>query len=281
MHSQKANSVLIGLACVVIVVVTFVVGFLLMRDDGGAVAPPTAKGGDAATATAVAAANDTPGRGGPRATAPTPMIAAPASRNPAPAPVAVELTDWTPLKHGCDVEMTGTKIHVSGTNDVDGWGKENGVTGSAEYPVQDFEISTDFLVPKFKGPGAATVILQARESNFSQVNLQYYLQGNAYMLRWWTNSGEAYAKSQLRKFGDEATAYHRMRLKYDAAKHQATGWMDDKLVGTLDFEFKSNVRFVMGASTDKKGTDIDLYFDRTTLFLGGNTAVPDPMEKTP
>jgi hypothetical protein len=282
MPAQKTQTVLIGSACVATVLVTFVVGYWLMRDDGS-VAASSAGGGDVATAPAVAGANDIPRGGEPKVTAPVPApaIAAPAPANPTPVPAAVELVDWNPVRHGCDVELTGAKIHIVGTNDTDGWGKENGVTGSTDYPVQDFEVSTDFMVPKFKGPGAATVILQARESNFSQVTLQYYLQGNSYMLRWWTNSGEAYAKTQLRKFGDEATAYHRMRLKYEAATHKATGWVDGNLVGTLDFEFKSNVRFVMGASTDKKGTDIDLYFDHTTLSLGGNTAVPVPPEMAP
>jgi hypothetical protein len=278
MATPKAQTVLLGLTCVVILGVTFVVGYLVMRDNGGSVTPPPA--GGVATAPAAVIPN---GASEPKVTPPTlnPVAATLGPTKPAAAQAATELVDWTPSHNGCEVELTGTKIHISGTNDADGWGHENCVTGNSEYPVQDFEISTDFMVPKFKGPGMATVILRARESNFSQVTLQYYVQGNRYMLRWWTNSGEAFAQTQLKKFGDEETTYHRMRLKYEAATHKATGWIDDKLVGTIDFELKSNVRFVLGASTEKKGNDIDLYFEHTTLSLGGNTAAPESPESAP
>jgi hypothetical protein len=280
MPAQKVPTVLLGLACVAIVLVTFIVGYVLMRDTGGAGAPPAAGGAAVTTAPVAAVTNEARA---PKVTVSVPAIAAPAPANPAAAkpasaPAAVELVEWNPSHHGCEVELTGAKIHISGTNDADGWGQENCVTGSTDYAVQDFDISTDFMMPKFKGPGNATVILRARESNFSQVTLQYYVQGNTYMLRWWTNSGEAYARTQLPKFGDETTAYHRMRLKYEAATHKSTGWIDDKVVGTVNFEFKSNVRFVVGAATDKHGNDIDLYFDHTTLSLGGNTAAADSPE---
>ena len=43
-------------------------------------------------------------------------------------------------------------------------------------------------------------------------------------------------------------------------------------IGGALFLFVS-VRFLLGAATDKKGNDIDLTFDHTTLSLGGNTPV--------
>lgn len=285
MPAQKMPTILLGLACVAIVLVTFIVGYVLMRDTGGTVAPPAAGGAAVTTAPAVAVAIETP-----RPTvvvppsakvAPAPAHTVPPTANPTTMPAAVEITEWNPSHQGCDVEVTGTKIHIFGTNDADGLGHENCVNGSTEYPVQDFEIATDFMVPKFNGSGTATVILRPRESNFSQVTLQYDVKARSYMMFWWDHSGYAYSRTRLPAFGDEATAFHRMRLKYEAATHTSTGWIDDKKVGTIDFEFKSDVRFVVGAATDQKGNDIDLYFDHTTLSLGGNTVVAGEAEVAP
>ena len=268
MDPKKTQIVLLVSTCSGGILLAFAVGFWLMGNKGGSQAPLAAGGGEVASAPAEVVPNDGP--------VPPPAVTTPPSNKAAQnlaaiasamATLAEEKLEWTPAKSGCEVEQTGTKIHISGTNTADGWGRENVVTSSTDYPVQDFEISTDFMMPQFHGPSMGTVILRAKESNFNQVTLQYYVQGNMYMLRWWTNSGEAFARTQLPKFGDEATAYHRLRLKYDAATHQATGWADDKQVGTVDFELRSNLQFVVGVSTEKKGNDIDVTFDHTKLTL--------------
>jgi hypothetical protein len=85
----------------------------------------------------------------------------------------------------------------------------------------------------------------------------------------------------VRKIGDEATAFHKLRLKYEAATHQTTGWVDDRKIGTLNYELTGSVRFVLVAGTDVKGHEIDLYFDRMTIVIGGKTIVMGAAEGVP
>src|SRR4051794_8566935 len=92
MPAQKLRMVLHGLVFVAVVLMAFIVGNQLMRDKGTApVTPP---------ATEVAAA---PPATIPRTATPTTMSA------------PVELTEWTRSRQGCDIEVTGTKVHISGT----------------------------------------------------------------------------------------------------------------------------------------------------------------------
>ena len=190
-----------------------------------------------------------------------------ASRPGALAGQKVDLTKWLITKNGCDVDQDGEKIHIAGTNSTDGWANHNAVTTRGTYPLQDFEVSTDFQVSKLQGSGKATVILRAQEADLSQVTLQYYAEGHCYVVRWWTNHGEAFAQTQLKEFGDEATKVHHMLLRYDATTHDATGYVDDKKVGTVNFEFKGDLQFVMGVSTDKKGYAMDVTFDHPAAVL--------------
>jgi hypothetical protein len=265
MTPQKTQTLLVGVICVLGALLAFVLGILAVSGDHHPAAPSVSEG------------SSEPAPGAVASVPPDPVTPPAAPEGPAAAPPqmspAVALVDWTPLRNGCEVEVTGTRIHVFGVNSVDGWGNENGVTGRAEYPPQDFEVSTDFMLPRYEGPGTAEVILMVRERDFRQVTLQFK-RGAGYQFRWWTKTEQGNPRGGLPEFGDEAKAYHRLRIKYEAATRRATSWADDKLVDTLDFEFKSNVRFVLAASGDKKGNNIDLYFERATLSIGNKMVRP-------
>jgi hypothetical protein len=61
-----------------------------------------------------------------------------------------------------------------------------------------------------------------------------------------------------------------MTLKYDATKHVASGYANDKPIGSLEFERRGDLCFVVAASTIKKGNDMDVTFDHPTLAIAGN-----------
>jgi hypothetical protein len=268
MTAQQTQRALMGLMGVLIIVLAYIVGALLMRDGRHPVAPPPPE----ARAESVAEPRVANATGPVTPEAMPAGEARAASRRTAAIVMSppVELTAWTVLQHGCDVEQTDRTVHIRGLNDADGWNRENGVEGT-EYPVQDFDASMDFMVPQAKGDGWASVILRARESDYSQVTLHFDIRGGWYFMQRWSKSGSENSQAHLKKFGDEARTFHRMRLKYEAATHQTTGYVDGNPVATIDFEFRSPVRFVLALTTDKKGNDVDLCIDHATLSLGGKT----------
>jgi hypothetical protein len=245
---QITIAVLLGMA---VVLLGFIAGHLLMSHE----VPAPAAGPAVVTATPSA----------------NPDAAKPAEPLP-PAPAMA--TRWTPQQNGCTIEQTGTKFHITGINDQDGWDHWNGTTTADEYPEGDFEVSADFMVPTFKGTGNALVYLRAKTANNNQLGILYQPRAGTYQLQGWLGDSSKFSQPRLAKFGDEATAFHRLRLQYDAATQIATGWADEKQIGTLKYEMHGKIQFEMVTNTDKKGNEIDIYFDHFELLIAGKSVTP-------
>jgi len=281
MGNANHQKTIIVLLCVLVVMMAFVVGFILMN---GGKAPPSEPVAQGAPSGAIAPAQ------APVSLAPDPVLpVAPVlparvervagldpplnpTRGHATTPYepAKGLVGWTARQNGCNVVQKGTEVHIFGVNDDDGWDKENGVTSVAEFPVGDFEASVDMKMPKFDGPGKPRVYLKIQASNTDYVGIQYVPEYKYYLVQRWTAASNQMGRT-VRDFGDEATTYHRMNLKYDAATHVTTATVDDKLIGTVTYELTGAVHMVLAAGQDYKGHDIDIYYDRPTLSIGGKT----------
>ena len=86
--------------------------------------------------------------------------------------------------------------------------------------------------------------------------------------------GNKFSRSRLGKVGDEATAFHRMRLQYDASTQTAKGWLDDVQIGTLNYPMSGRIQFELVTNTDKKDNEIDVYYERFELLIGSKLAAP-------
>jgi len=250
--NQKNQKLLIG---VLVVLLALVAGFEIAGGNRGPVAADSERGGEAPIAHA------SPG------IEPTHDTVSPQAPRPAN---AAGSADWMTERSGCTVEQAGTNIHISGTNSQNGWRYANGVAGNSDYPVQDFDVSVDFMMPQFEGPGDALVVLQANASNKDYLAVAYQPSKGCYVLqRWIQRKGNHLDTPTVPTFGDETTKYHHLRLKYEAATHHATGWVDDTLIGTADYALTGNVQMVLEVRSDKKGNNIDLYYDHFALAIGG------------
>jgi hypothetical protein len=199
-----------------------------------------------------------------------------------------EWVPWVPKVNGCLIDQIGSIIRIYGTNNIDGWGNGNGIT-STKYRVQgNFYASVDFMVPQFKGSGNALVYLRAKSTNNNGKMIAILYQPNAgtYKVQGWGVGGAAntFSRTQLQKFGDESKAFHRMKLEYDAAAETASGWIDDKFIGSLHYSLTDPVAFEIFANTDKKGMQIDLFFDNlfvTSEIPKSTAAASQPLKKMP
>jgi len=129
------------------------------------------------------------------------------------------------------------------------------------------------MVPKFEGTGAALVYLHVKTDTNRQVAIRYQPRAGNYGVQGWLTGGGNLDSPLLPKFGDEATTRHRLRMTYEAATKQVTGWVDSKLIGTITYELTGRMKFQMFGSSDRPGNKIDLYFDNFALSLGGKRAV--------
>ena len=227
----------------------------------------------------------------PAATAPAP---APAFFEAPPAPGLDDPANWVPKVNGCFVRQTGSRIHIVGTNNADGWGHGNGISSTKVLPEGDFYACVDFMVPRFKdsvtpapsalrglegrenpgsAPANALVYLRARSSAGQMLAVLYQPTAGTYQVQGW-NSPNTFSQPPLPKFGDEENAFHRMKLKYDAATRTAAGCVDDKFIGTLNFTMAGTVTFELLANTDKQGMQIDLLFDNLSVVSDISGAPP-------
>jgi hypothetical protein len=208
--------------------------------------------------------------------------AAPAPLTPAPDPAPTGKVDelvWTKLENGCVVNQNGTELHINGTTNQDGYNHWNGVQSVTEYPEGDFTVSADIKVPQFTGPGGNPLVYlrAAGPSNSGDNNAigLYLVPTIGYRVQAWT---DPQIQSTWRtRFGDEKTVYHRITLQYEVATQIATGWVDDKKIGTIKAPLSGKLHFQLVANTDKAGMQIDLHYDRFKYspgLLGPGPATP-------
>lgn len=255
-NSKWFQFALIGAGAVLCVAL----GFVVLRGKPGkpsashpSPTAPVAEGGGAPPAVDVMAA--------PAPAAPTPRDT-PESRT-----FEAELTKagFLPLDNGCKTEVAGTEMHIVGVSTGTGWGNWNGIKSRQDYPAGDFIVSVDLKMAKFAGAnGNKLTYLRAASNDGMMVAILY---NNGYQLQAWT-SPQRFVGS-VRPFGDEATAYHHLKLQYEAASQTATGWVDDKLIGKLsNLKMQGNLCYWLGANTDVPGMNIDLYYDHFKAVAG-------------
>ena len=188
-------------------------------------------------------------------------------RGPVAPPPAVEI-EWFPLDNGCQTQLTGTEVHISGISNQDGWGHWNGVETHTDFPPGDFVAEVDMKVARFDGVGEALVYLQAKSGAGDKVGI-LFKPHDAYQLQAWTDP--ARFAGGVHAFGDEATNYHHLKLQYDASTQTATGWVDGTKIGEMQTPLGGRVQFALGGNTDRKGMEIDMTFDHFKLTTAGTT----------
>ena len=244
---QLYKRVMVGMACAAMVVLSFGVGVLIMRTQ-----PATPQGPQVANGAGVASG-----------------IGTPAAAVAVADQVAVQF--WSPVAGGCKAVQTGTQFRITGTSLKDGW-YNNGVATGLEFPKRDFTAAVVFKAPKFSGPGQHCVYLRANSSFGDHVGILCRLETGQYRVQAWTTPQKF--SSTLEAFGDEAGTFHRMKLQYEAATQTATGWVDERRIGSLTAALSGRLNFDLIAATDKAGVEIDLVFDHFTLVMPG---VNDPL----
>ena len=188
--------------------------------------------------------------------------------------------DWVPQIYGCLIEQTGSKIHIVGTTNMEGWGHNNGIATTKVLPEGDFYACVDFMVPRFSGPGNTLVYLRATSTTDNGGLVAILFQPNGgYRIQGWGENGNIFG-GMLRNFGDEDKAYHRMKLKYDAVAKTAFGWVDDKSIGYLNYPMTGPVKFELLANTETKGMQIDLFFDNLSISSDISEAPPIPASES-
>ena len=65
---------------------------------------------------------------------------------------------------------------------------------------------------------------------------------------------------RLPAFGDEATQFHHLKMQYEASSKTATGWVDDKKIGSIEVPMWGSLTYWMGANTDSLEAPIDMTF---------------------
>jgi beta-lactamase regulating signal transducer with metallopeptidase domain len=223
--------------------------------------------------------------------APEPAMVSPTARIEDPA-------NWVPKVNGCLIEQTGSRIHIAGVNNIDGWGHGNGISYAKALPEGDFYACVDFMVPVFQdkdsttpgsdpfsgsggrgnGTGArvnALVYLRAHSSTGRMLAILYQPNGGTYQVQGW-GSPNTFSQPPLPKIGDEDRVFHRLKLKYSAASKTAAGWVDDQFIGSLDYSMSGTVTFELLANTDKQGVQIDLLFNNLSITPDIADAPPTP-----
>jgi hypothetical protein len=206
--------------------------------------------------------------------------AQPALSDTPPAALLDDPDSWIVKSNGCLIESIGSIIRIAGTNNVDGWGNGNGIMSTKYCLKGKFFVSMDFMIPTFKGSGNALVSLRAKSTtgNGKIVGILYQPNAGTYQVQGYGVEGAPNTfGGMLRKFGDEDKAFHRMKLEYDAAAETASGWIDDKFIGSLKYTLTDPVTFEIFANTQRKGMQIDLLVDN--LFVSSN--IPKEVVATP
>ena len=222
-----------------------------------------------AVASSPATADNTPA---PTAVA-TPAVASPPPAPPAaPAPpepakdltLAQQLEDftstvWRPMKNGMDTDiLSKDEIRIHGTTQFADWAHCNGLGATTPVPDGDFTVSVDIKIAKFDGDTQyKNPYLRVEARNRSAIgifaNIAFF-----YRLHDWKNPQTMSTTHKM--FGDEATKYHRMSLKWEEAAQTATATVDGEPIGSIKTQLGSGRRFSVFANSTTKGIDVDVYF---------------------
>jgi hypothetical protein len=194
-----------------------------------------------------------------------------------PTPRLEDPASWTPMAAGCVIEQVGSRITITGTNLIDGWGHGNGVASRKTVPEGDFYATVDFVVPKFSGPGNALVYFRPHsiDGTGKMFAILYQPKSGSYSMQGWGAGGNS-SSGGLPAFGDENKAFHRLKIKYDSAAKTGYGWVDDKYIGSIPYTLVDSVKFELFANTEAVGMEIDLRFDNFTCSSDTSAAPPVP-----
>jgi hypothetical protein len=175
---------------------------------------------------------------------------------------------WHVQQNGCNITETGGQLRIQGTTVQSGWGNGNGIYTDNDFPGGDFDVSVDFSVPQFSGSGTRLIYLQASCS--SETVGIFYSVDNSYCVQAWN---PPQFSGWLAPFGDENSAFHRMRLVYDFDQKILTGYVDNYFVGSLSTLMSGNVGFTIQAATETSGMVIDTRFDNFNVVLNEPTTL--------
>jgi hypothetical protein len=242
---SKNSLVAIGLGLVLIL--AFVLGCVLFKKND---APPTETFGNPAS--------NAPASAG--AAAPTPAANPHQAQEPTLADLLDDFTSpiWRTMNNGCATDITTNEIRIHGVTQYADWAHGNGIVATTAIPDGDFTFSVDIKIAKFEGntPYKNPYLrVEARDRSALGIyaNPAYY-----YCMHDWKNPQTMSGTHKM--FGDEATAYHRLSLRWQDGNGNAIATIDKELIGTIHTNLGSGRKISLFANTQTKGVDLDVYF---------------------
>lgn len=174
--------------------------------------------------------------------------------------------EWQILQNGCTITEIAGELRIQGTTIQSGWGHGNGLYTDHDFPGGDFDVAVDFSVPQFSGPGTRLIYLQSKGATLGETVGLFYSYGFGYRVQTWEPSQFS---DWLSPFGDEGSAFHRMKLSYSCDSQILTGYVDNILIGSLNVQMGGDLSFSIQAASETSGMVIDTRFDNFEV-------VPDP-----
>jgi hypothetical protein len=240
-------------------------------------------GSKAGGASAGSAASAAPADNGAAPVAPsaTPAVATPAVPAPAEKPqtLASKIEDfesavWRPMNGGLETEiLKKDEIRVHGTSQFADWNHQSGIVTNTNIPDGDFTLNVDIKIPVFTGDtGYKNPYMRVVARNQSAIGV-YANPAFGYQMHDWKPT-QTHSSSH-RLFGNEATTYHRLTLKWEDAAGKATALVDGELIGTIDTQLGTGRKISLYVITPVKGPEVDV------LFRNLKVEIPASLEDTP
>jgi hypothetical protein len=243
-----SNKNLLLIVAALVCVVTFILGFMAFNNNGSAAPPANPQGGSGP-------------QNGPAAAADAqPVAAAPPVKEPT---LAEQLQNfespvWRTMNNGMTTDITRDEIHIHGTSQYADWGHSNGIVATTPIPDGDFVVSVDIKIAKYEGDTDYKnpyIRVESRDRSAVGIfaNPKFF-----YRLHDWKNPQTMSATHKM--FGDEATHYHRMTLKWEQSTGTATATVDGEPIGNIHTDLGTGRRISLFANTQTKGIEIEVYF---------------------
>lgn len=195
-----------------------------------------------------------------------------------PTPKLDNPSSWVPIANGCQIQQTGSKIQITGTNNIDGWGHGNGVISTSAVPTGDFYATVNFIVRKFSGPGNARVYFRAvsTKNNGKMAAVVYDPQTDTFQIQGWGVNGEPDTVTQPVQKAGNNMMYRWLTLQYDSKnKTISSTATSNRYLGTIDYDLSDPVRFELLTDADTKGMQIDVEFNNFSVTTDRIPATPD------